>query len=112
MSNLKAIREQIKELQAQAETIMATERLTVIAEIREKMNEFQLTFADFESPERQSNIKGGPRRNRISANPIAPKYRNSEGLTWTGRGITPRWMQAEIENGKTKEDFLIAPIKN
>ena len=112
MSNLKAIREQIKELQAQAETIMATERLTVIAEIREKMKEFQLTFSDIEVNEKKSNTKGGPRGSRVVVNPLEPKYRNTEGKTWTGRGITPRWLQAEIENGKTREDFLIVSIKD
>jgi DNA-binding protein H-NS len=41
---------------------------------------------------------------------VAPKYRNpgNTSETWSGRGLTPRWMAALIKAGKKKEDFLIA----
>ncbi|QCO66929.1 H-NS histone family protein [Luteimonas yindakuii] len=40
---------------------------------------------------------------------VAPKYRNpaNKDETWTGRGKHPRWMAAELANGKKVEDFLI-----
>ena len=37
----------------------------------------------------------------------APKYRGPGGETWAGRGAMPRWMAAAIEEGKSREDFLI-----
>ena len=38
-----------------------------------------------------------------------PKYVHPENpeLTWTGRGRQPDWMKDAIENGKSKDDFLI-----
>lgn len=39
-----------------------------------------------------------------------PKYASKKdpSVTWTGRGATPRWMRAEMEDsGLTLEDFLI-----
>jgi DNA-binding protein H-NS len=41
---------------------------------------------------------------------VAPKYRNpgNPSETWSGRGLSPRWMAALIKTGKKKEDFLIA----
>ena len=38
---------------------------------------------------------------------IAPKYRRSDGETWAGRGMTPRWLTNAIKEGKKLEDFLI-----
>ena len=44
-----------------------------------------------------------------STGKVAPKYRNpaNEKETWTGRGRQPRWVAAEITNGRKLEDFLI-----
>jgi len=40
---------------------------------------------------------------------VAPKYRNPDNadITWTGRGVTPKWMRALLEAGRDKSDFLI-----
>ena len=41
---------------------------------------------------------------RMVPRKIAPKYRDPDtGLTWAGRGLTPKWMR-----GKNKKQFLIA----
>ena len=41
---------------------------------------------------------------------VAPKYRNPANPkeTWTGRGKQPRWLAAQVAEGKKVEDFLIA----
>jgi DNA-binding protein H-NS len=42
--------------------------------------------------------------------PVRPKYRSRKHkrLTWSGRGLMPRWMVAEMKGTKlTKEHFLI-----
>ena len=40
---------------------------------------------------------------------VAPKYRNPENFsqTWTGRGVSPKWMQALIDAGHKKSEYLI-----
>ena len=39
---------------------------------------------------------------------IAPKYRDKDGNTWTGRGRPPRWLSAALnQRGVKKDDFLI-----
>jgi len=40
---------------------------------------------------------------------VAAKYRNPHdpNKTWTGRGLAPKWMQALIAAGHSKEEFLI-----
>ncbi|MBS7457801.1 H-NS family nucleoid-associated regulatory protein [Coralloluteibacterium stylophorae] len=44
-----------------------------------------------------------------SGGKVPPKYRNPANAeeTWTGRGKQPRWLAAEVANGRKVEDFLI-----
>lgn len=51
-------------------------------------------------------LKGG---RRSTGAKVAPKYRNpsNPSETWTGRGRAPRWMQAKLDSGAKKEQFLI-----
>jgi DNA-binding protein H-NS len=51
--------------------------------------------------------KVGNGRRRGGPNKVAPKYRSPNGETWAGRGAQPRWLTAEVKNGKKREDFLI-----
>lgn len=41
---------------------------------------------------------------------VAPKYRNPTNSreTWSGRGMQPRWLAAEVRRGRKPEDFLIS----
>jgi DNA-binding protein H-NS len=41
---------------------------------------------------------------------VAPKYRNPTNSreTWSGRGMQPRWLAAEVRKGRKPEDFLIS----
>ena len=38
---------------------------------------------------------------------VAPKYRDTHGNTWTGRGQKPVWLREAIAQGAKLEDFLI-----
>jgi DNA-binding protein H-NS len=38
---------------------------------------------------------------------VAPKYRGPKGELWSGRGLKPRWLAAEIRRGKKVESFAI-----
>jgi DNA-binding protein H-NS len=42
---------------------------------------------------------------------VLPKYRNPENPaeTWSGRGIQPRWLTAQLRSGKKVKHFLIRP---
>lgn len=43
---------------------------------------------------------------KVTGIKVAPKYRHGENV-WTGRGLAPKWMVAELQAGRKKEDFLI-----
>ncbi|MEI3144152.1 MAG: H-NS family nucleoid-associated regulatory protein [Dakarella massiliensis] len=43
---------------------------------------------------------------------VSPKYQSEDGLqTWTGRGLKPKWLKAELDAGRKLEDFLIKTIR-
>lgn len=49
-----------------------------------------------------STKKGAKKRQ-----PAAVKYRDDSGNTWTGRGMTPRWLVAAERAGKNREGFRV-----
>ncbi|MCF7701813.1 H-NS histone family protein [Loktanella sp. M215] len=54
-----------------------------------------------------SELTGGQVKKTKAVSP--PKYRHPENpeQTWTGRGRQPDWMKDALENGQSKEEFLI-----
>jgi DNA-binding protein H-NS len=45
---------------------------------------------------------------------VFPKYRNptKPAETWTGRGLRPRWLTAQLKSGKNLDDFRIEPLSD
>ena len=99
MATYTELQREISRLMQQAEDARKAEIRAVIADIKAKMHEYGITVADLGSSGRSSRAKGMT---------VAAKYRNrATGEAWTGRGKMPRWLQAEVNAGRRKEDFLI-----
>ena len=113
MSNLVDIQSQIEKLQKQASQIKAKEFHKTILEIRGKMQAFGITVKDLQPAKKVKNDAAPAKKNakpggkKSVGSPVAAKYRGPDGQTWTGRGLSPRWMKALIEQGRSKEEFLI-----
>lgn len=102
MNNLIEIQNQIEKLQKQADEIRAQEFDKTVQEILAKMTAFGITLKDLES------VKGRARKaTSATAKPAAAKYRGPNGETWSGRGLTPRWLSALVAQGHDKEEFTI-----
>lgn len=57
---------------------------------------------------RKAAAAGKTRKSATKGTKVAAKYRHVEtGQTWSGRGIVPKWMAAEIAKGRKREDFAI-----
>jgi DNA-binding protein H-NS len=76
------------------------------------LDEKLLTIKKYQRVERaraagaSSDTAGKPR----PRTKVALKYRHPKtGAGWSGRGLVPRWLAAEIANGGTREDFRIRP---
>jgi DNA-binding protein H-NS len=115
MNNLVNIQSQIEKLQKQASEIKAKEFDKTVQDIREKMQAFGITVKDLQAGKgsKKATVRL-PGKKRAAAGvkkaaglPVAAKYRGPEGQSWSGRGLTPRWMSALIAQGRTKEEFTI-----
>ncbi len=119
MTNLIDIQSQIHKLQKQEAEIKAKEFDKTIQDILAKMQAFGITVKDLQS------VAGTPRKGRgrpaavkkakalgakkkSSTTPVAAKFRGPNGETWSGRGLTPRWLASLVAQGQSKESFAIS----
>lgn len=104
MATYKEILAQIEALKQEADELRRAEITGVIADIRQKIADFNLTGADLGFGERvvAERAAVGTR------GPVKAKYRDpATGKTWSGRGVMPKWLKAEMDAGRAKDDFLI-----
>lgn len=105
--NYTELLEQKRELERQAAALDAqlkeakkAEVAAVITQIKELMKQHDLTLEDL------GNRSASPKKSGGTGMKVAPKYINREtGETWSGRGLMPKWLQAKIDSGMTKEQF-------
>ena len=118
MSNLIDIQSQIQKLQKQASEIRAREFDATVRDIRGKMQAFGITLKDLQvtepgrgkgrgRPASKGNVKVASLKKKVTSTPVAAKYRGPNGESWSGRGLTPRWLASLIAQGQSKEDFAI-----
>jgi DNA-binding protein H-NS len=117
MSNLIDIQNQIEKLQKQAVEIKAREFDKTVQEIRAKMDAFGITLKDLQSAKgrgKSKTVKSVGLKKRTkgaakakAASVVAAKYRGPNGETWSGRGLTPRWLSTLVAQGRSKEEFAI-----
>ena len=59
-------------------------------------------------PEKGRRGKGAKKIRADAGRKAEPKYRDPKtGETWSGRGRPAGWLQAQLDAGKKKDDFLI-----
>lgn len=102
MNDLIEIQSQIEMLQKKASEIRAQEFDKTIQEILAKMVAYGITVKDLDV------VKTRTRKMSTGTTKVAAaKYRGPNGETWSGRGLTPRWLVALVAQGRTKEEFAI-----
>jgi DNA-binding protein H-NS len=115
MSKLIDLQSQIASLQKQADEIRTKEFQATVVEIRQKMQAFGITVKDLQSAKskagRQAKAKGvaaaKPAKAKKPSAAVAAKYKGPNGETWSGRGLTPKWLTSLVAAGGTKEQYLI-----
>lgn len=94
-----------QELEKLIDAAHKEERKSVIAKIKALMAENGLSVQDLGGTSVGGGRKAASDKPRT---PVAPKYRHPKtGQEWSGRGLTPKWLKAEIDSGKTLDSFLI-----
>ena len=99
MASLQELMAQRAALEKQIEETQQRERSDAIAKVKSLMADYGLTIADL-----SGRAKGVPK----APSKVAAKYRNkATGETWSGRGLKPKWLQAAINGGATREDVAV-----
>ena len=122
MKTYKNLLSEIQRLQTLASKRRRNEVGAVIADIRQKMADYGITLDELQAPARKgkgsggSGAKPGRPKGKKAAKPkkkaakrkVAPKYRDPQsGASWSGRGLTPRWLAEKEKAGAKREEFLI-----
>lgn len=122
MSNLIELQSQIEKLQKQAADLKAKEFSSTVADIKAKMQAFGITVKDLAGKSAGKSAGKGKsakvpkvaktgavkiRKSKAAGVPVAPKFRGPNGETWSGRGLSPKWLSSLIAQGQKKEDFAI-----
>lgn len=118
MSSLMDIQSQIEKLQKQASDIRTREFDKTVQDIVAKMQAFGISLRDLQlatgrGAKATAKKARKPAREKAQAtksgSTVAAKFRGPNGETWSGRGLTPRWLAALLAQGKKKEEFAIQP---
>lgn len=118
MSNLIDIQTQIQKLQKQASEIKAREFDATVRDILAKMEAFGISIKDIQAASSKTKGRGRPAskakaavkpasKRKTAGTVVAAKYKGPNGETWSGRGLTPRWLSSLIAQGQSKESFAI-----
>ena len=103
MNDLIEIQNQIEKLQKQASEIKAQEFDKTVQDILLKMTAYGITLKDLDV------VKGRARKAApTGSKSAAAKFKGPNGETWSGRGLTPRWLSALVAQGRSKEEFAIS----
>lgn len=96
--------DELKVISAQASELIQNKEDTLIRDAYEKIKK----LADSVNMTVDQMAVWGNNQSR-KRKQVKVKYRNPANPkeTWTGRGIEPRWLQREIEQGKKPADFLV-----
>jgi DNA-binding protein H-NS len=74
---------------------------TVIAEMREKFGQLDLSFEEVLAAEGNKKTKRG------SGASAPVKYRSPDGETWSGRGRAPVWLRNLETEGHNRQEYLV-----
>jgi DNA-binding protein H-NS len=120
MSNLIELQGQIEKLQKQANDLKAREFDKTVADIKAKMTAFGITAKDLTAKKTVVSRKGKAVKavkavravkavggTKKVGKPVEAKFRGPNGESWSGRGLMPKWMQALVSEGKSKQDFAV-----
>lgn len=118
MSDLMELQTQIELLQKQATELKVRDFDKTVLDIREKMAVFGITVKDIQTVKRGprsgkakkdlvGKVASVPGVKKVPVKTVAAKFRGPNGETWSGRGLSPRWLALLVEQGASRDDFAI-----
>jgi DNA-binding protein H-NS len=114
-SQLAALRKQRDLIAKKEQALLSKSHDKVLTKIVQMAKEAGLTASDISKALGSGKAAKGPKATKaakkgtLSGKKVAPKYRNPANAdqTWTGRGVSPTWVQ-ELKTAGTLDTALIA----
>ena len=115
-AQLAKLRKDREALEKREKALLAKTNDKVLSKIVTLAKEAGLTAADIakalgaNKPAKSGKPPRAPKKGALAGKKVAPKYRNPANpeQTWTGRGVSPSWVQA-LKAAGTLESALISP---
>jgi DNA-binding protein H-NS len=108
MSLISDLIRQKADLEEQILRVQREERAAKIAEIRQTMADYGLTLADLGAHAGAAAPRRAGAGSSGKGAKVEPKYRDAAtGQTWSGRGLQPNWLKAELAKGRSLDEFAI-----
>jgi DNA-binding protein H-NS len=113
-NQLAAIRKQRELLNKKEQALKSKSHDKVLAQIVKMAKDAGLTASDITkamSSGKPAKANKAAKKGALAGKKVAPKYRNPANpeQTWTGRGVSPTWVQA-LKAAGTLNAALIAPV--
>jgi DNA-binding protein H-NS len=88
-------------LEQQIADVQREQHADAVARVKALMAEYGLTLADISS----SKAAAAPKK---ASSKVAAKFHNpATGDTWSGRGLKPKWLTAELAAGRALSEFAV-----
>ena len=99
-TKLSEIKSRIAELQREADDIIRNERLAIIKEIKDKIENFNITVEELQR-------KGKTVKSPSAKSPSVIKFRKSDTEYWVVRGPKPGWVKNVEKSGESIEQYRV-----
>lgn len=107
----KQLMDEIARMTDLAEEVRRSEIQAVVAEMKEKINLYELKAEDLGfAPVQIIDATPKPKARAVKSTSDKPvRYRSESGQTWSGMGRTPNWIIALEAAGGDRKDVLVKP---
>ena len=108
------LKKQLEALQKKESAVKSKKQDKALAAIVKLAKENEISAKDIEAAmgsskaKKATKAKGAAKKSSLSGKKVAPKYRNPSNheQTWTGRGVSPTWVQALKAEGKLESALI------
>ena len=103
-----ALKAELAALECELEKELSKAKAEALACVKADIFDFGFTPADLFGADVLKPAKMRVAVSKPKLASVKPKYSNSAGQTWAGRGARPAWLKASLSAGATLESFKIA----